>query len=444
MRSTAFAAGLLAFLAAGMLSVWPGPALAFKPPPGSRLETPVYRVSAPLIQSLLAEEGILGKIDQEGDVALSFRADDQDLPGWIVLDRVDDREVWNIRFTAPIPPRLTGDRDRDALIAFANSWNRDEIALKLYLDEEGQLEAEHNLPVEYGINPDEFMENGIRLYQDSLARALKTLSSPDSEAASEVPPEETAGNPHGDTPGEPIDASQPPARAIGLLEMSDGGLCSASVVAEDVILTAAHCLFDENHQSVAAEWFSAGYDQGNFVATARIRDVYVPPEFDHRRFLETNDVDGYDWALLRLDRGVGHETGILPIRALDKEELEAMTSQDGPSMIQVGYGNEQSDHPVARRGCHLSMVWKDNTYVHRCGTVPGDSGSPDLILENDSYMIIGIESAELDAKDLEGADMAVSSAAFVTALPEFLARAQSAPSFETPAKQGQVAGQPRP
>jgi len=444
MRSTAFAAGLLAILAAGMLSGGAEPAWAFKPPPGSRLDAPVYRVSAPLIQSLLADEGIRGKIDQEGDVSLSFHADDQDLPGWIVFDRVDDGEVWNIRFTAPIPPRLTGDRDRDALIAFANGWNRDEIALKLYLDEEGQLEAEHNLPVQYGFNPDEFMENGIRLYQDSLARALKTLSSPDSEASSEAPPEEAAGNPHGDTPGEPIDASQPPARAIGLLEMSDGGLCSASVVADDVILTAAHCLFDENHQSVAAERFSAGYDQGNFVATARIRDAYVPPQFDHRRFLETNEVDGYDWALLRLDRAVGRETGILPIRALDREELEAMTNQDGPTMIQVGYGNEQSDHPVARRGCHLSMVWKDNTYVHRCGTVPGDSGSPDLIQENDSYMIIGIESAELDSRDLEGADMAVSSAAFATALPDFLARAEPTPGAESPAKQGQVAGQPKP
>jgi protease YdgD len=443
MRSTAFVAGLLAFLAGATLSAWPGPALAFKPPPGSRLETPVYRVTAPLIQSLLAEEGILGKIDQEGDVSLQFQAGDQDLAGWIVLDRVDDREVWNIRFTAPIPLRLTGDRDRDALIAFANGWNRDEIALKLYLDEEGQLEAEHNLPVQYGINPDEFMENGIRLYQASLARALDALASPDG-ASGEEQPEETAENPHGDTPGEPVDANQPPARAIGLLEMSDGGLCSASVVAEDVILTAAHCLFDENHQSVAAERFSAGYDQGNFVATARIRDVYVPPEFDHRRFLETNEVDGYDWALLRLDRGVGHETGILPIRALDKEELEAMTSQDGPSMIQIGYGNERSDHPVARRDCHLSMVWKDNTYIHRCGTISGDSGSPDLILENDSYMIIGIESAELDTQDLEGADMAVSSAAFVTALPEFLARAQATPGFEASAKQGQVARQPRP
>lgn len=448
MRATAFTAGLLALLVGATLWTWPGPALAFRPPPGSRLEAPVYRVSAPLIQSLLADEGILSKIDQAGDVGLSFRIEDMDLPGWIVLDRVDGREIWNIRFTAPIPAELTGDRDRDALIVFANAWNRDEIALKLYLDEEGQLEAEHNLPVQYGINPDEFMENGIRLYQDSLARALKALSSPGGEAGDaasgpEQAQEETE-NPHGDTPGEPIDASTPPARAIGLLEMSDGGLCSASVVAEDVILTAAHCLYDQNHQSVVAERFSAGYDEGNFVATAQIRDVYVPPEFDHRRFLETNEIDGYDWALLRLDRGVGHETGILPIRALDKDELEAMTDQNGPTMIQIGYGNEQSDHPVARRGCHLSMVWKDNTYVHHCGTIPGDSGSPDLIYENDAYAIIGIESAEVDFRELKGADMAVSSAAFVAALPQFLTRPQPAPGIESPAKQGQVAGRPQP
>jgi protease YdgD len=448
MRPTAFAAGLLALLVGVTLWSWPGPALAFRPPNDSRLEAPVYRVSAPLIQSLLADEGILGKIDSEGDVALNFRAEDTELAGWIVLDRVDEREIWNIRFTASIPAGLTGDRDREALIVFANSWNRDEIALKLYLDEEGRLEAEHNLPVQYGINPDEFMENGIRLYQDSLARVLKSLSSPDSEAGDDASGSDQARqeteNPNGDVPGEPIDASQPPARAIGLLEMSDGGLCSASVVAEDVILTAAHCLFDEDHESVVAERFTAGYDQGQFVATAHIRDVYIPPEFDHQRFLETNEIDGYDWALLRLDRGVGHETGILSIRALDKSELEAMIEQDGPTMTQIGYGNEQSDHPVARRDCHLSMVWKDNTYAHHCGTVSGDSGSPDLISEDDTYVIIGIESAEVDYRELKGADMAVSSAAFAAALPEFLARPQPGPVAEAPAKQGQVIGNPQP
>jgi hypothetical protein len=59
-------------------------------------------------------------------------------------------------------------------------------------------------------------------------------------------------------------------------------------------------------------------------------------------------------------------------------------------------------------------------------------------------MIIGIESAELDSRDLEGADMSVSSAAFVTALPDFLTRAEPTPGSESPAKQGQVAGQSKP
>jgi V8-like Glu-specific endopeptidase len=442
MRPSAFTAGLLAFLIGVTLWACPGPALAFKPPSDSRIATPLYRVSAALLQSLLSDEGILSKIDSEGDVALTFQAAQHDLPGWIVLDRVDEREIWNIRFTTIIPQELTGDRDRDALIAFANAWNRDEIALKLYLDEDGQIEAEHNQPVQFGINPDEFKENGIRLYQDALARALNALASPDSGASDGASngqqTQEDTDNPHGDTPGEPVDASVPPARAIGLLEMSDGGLCSASVVAANVILTAAHCLFDEDHRSVVAERFSAGYDQGHFIATALIRDVYMPPEFDHKRFLETNEVDGYDWALLRLDRGVGQDTGVLPIRALDPKDLEAMVEANGPSMTQIGYGNEQSDHPVARRNCHLSMVWKDNTYAHHCGTVPGDSGSPDLVCENDACVIIGIESAEVDFRELKGADMAVSAAAFAAALPDFVASAPQEAALPPQGKQGQL------
>jgi V8-like Glu-specific endopeptidase len=446
MRPHALATGLLALLIGAPLWIWPEPALAFRPPSDSRIETPVYEVDAALIQSLLADEGIRSKIDNEGDVALEFLVGGESFPGWILLDRIDDRAIWNIRFTTLIPESLTGDRDRDALIVFANGWNRDEIALKLYLDENGRLEAEHDLPVQFGINPDEFKENGIRLYQGSLARAVAALASPgngaDAAAHGQTPPD--ADNPHGDTPGEPIEASQPPARAIGLLEMSDGGLCSASVVAENVILTAAHCLFDEDHRPVLAERFSAGYDKGRSVAAALIRDVYMPAEFDHRRFLETNEIDGYDWALLRLDRAIGRETGILPIRALDPAVLETLIEEDGPAMTQVGYGNAQSDHPVARRDCHLSMVWKDNTYAHHCGTVPGDSGSPDLIYENGRYMIIGIESAEVDYRELKGADMGVSAMAFADALPEFLAHPPAEPGVLSPAKQGQVVGSAKP
>ena len=84
------------------------------------------------------------------------------------------------------------------------------------------------------------------------------------------------------------------------------------------------------------------------------------------------------------------------------------------------------------------MVWKDNTYAHHCGTVPGDSGSPDLVCENDACVIIGIESAEVDFRELKGADMAVSAAAFAAALPDFVASAPQEAALPPQGKQGQL------
>jgi len=67
-----------------------------------------------------------------------------------------------------------------------------------------------------------------------------------------------------------------------------------------------------------------------------------------------------------------------------------------------------------------------------------------LILENDAYVIIGIESAEVDFRELKGADMAVSSAAFAAALPEFLLHPPAASVAEGTAKQGQAIGRSQP
>src|SRR5215468_4301837 len=77
MRPIAFVVSLLTFLFGATLGIWSDPALAFQPPSDSRLKAPVYRVSAALIQSFLADESIPSKIDSEGDVTLNFQAGNQ-------------------------------------------------------------------------------------------------------------------------------------------------------------------------------------------------------------------------------------------------------------------------------------------------------------------------------------------------------------------------------
>jgi hypothetical protein len=176
LRSAILAAGLAALL----LALAPGPlcdlAMAFEVPKDSKLDSMLYKPSAELVRSLLRDEHIRSKIDQEGDLEVTFHGHDVPMDGWIVFDKMDDGSIWNLRFTAPVPSSETGDIDRNGLLRFANNWNRDEIAVKLYVDEDGVLQTEHDLPTQYGLNPQEFLENGIRLYENALGRVVDALA----------------------------------------------------------------------------------------------------------------------------------------------------------------------------------------------------------------------------------------------------------------------------
>jgi len=171
---------LIAGLALLLVALAPGPAshpaMAFEVPKGSRLDSALYKPSAELVRSLLNDEHIKSKIDHEGDLEVTFHGHDVPMEGWIVFDKMDDGSIWNLRFTAPVPTSEIQDIDRNSLLRFANNWNRDEIAVKLYVDDEGELQTEHDLPTQFGLNPQEFLENGIRLYENALGRIVDALA----------------------------------------------------------------------------------------------------------------------------------------------------------------------------------------------------------------------------------------------------------------------------
>src|SRR6185369_16792888 len=106
-----------------------------------------------------------------------------------------------------------------------------------------------------------------------------------------------------------------PMPAIGLLQIDGDEICTASVVAPRAVLTAAHCLFDEQDRPSRTLVFYAGYDRGRAAIEARGVDRVIPRGYSRKRHDASRDVDGLDWALVRLDRDVGGVTGVLAVRA---------------------------------------------------------------------------------------------------------------------------------
>jgi len=231
--------------------------------------------------------------------------------------------------------------------------------------------------------------------------------------------------PQGPKPQAPATRVAPPIAAIGLLQLHGSGICTASVVAPRAVLTAAHCLFDEQDRPRRSIVFLAGYDRGRATIEARGIDRVVPRGYSRKRHDSSRDVDGLDWALVRLDRDVGGVTGVLAVRALATPELAAMVRGRGPLLLQVGYGRGGGAFQSAIEDCPVMIDWRDNTFGHNCGTIAGDSGSPDMIREGDRHVIVGIESADVDTSALRSVDMVVSAASFAEAVAAELRSART-------------------
>jgi V8-like Glu-specific endopeptidase len=387
---------------------------AFAASTGEAIEGTLFRATDSYVKSLLDKAGLSPRTMNDGDVAIDWKDGDGKYPGIVSFDRDDNGKIWNLRVAAIMPAKATQDLDPDLLAEFTNRWNRVEGMISLYTGENGVLIASFDMPVEYGINPKEFEENGLRRFEQTLGRILQQLG----EFASTYK-----------SSRQKADTSQMPAQAVGLLELADGGYCTASVVGADVILTAAHCLFDSNDKIVKARRFRAGYADGRAIVEAGIRDQFVPPEFDMSRIFISDGMEGHDWAFLRLDRAVGDKTGILAIKPMSLQELDGMVGTRHYDLVRVGYGS--SKKLTMQTGCNLAHVWDDNTYAHLCHIEPGDSGSPDLLIENGNYSIVGIDTSIIDIRDVKRANVAVSSAAFANALPEFLRHAPAGDASKT-------------
>jgi protease YdgD len=372
---------------------------------GEQLNTPIFKTSESYVKSLLDQEGLSPETTVEGDVAVQWRDGDRRFPGLVAFDRLNGGKIWNLRMAAVLPDKATEDMDTAELLEFANRWNRIENVILLYVNGGHTLVAEHGMLVEYGINPQEFRENGLRRLERTLGRILDQLA----EFASTYK-----------STREKADTRRLPAQAVGLLEMEDGAVCTASVVAPDVILTAAHCLFDVDNGRIEAKRFRAGYADGRAVAEAGIRDDYVPPQFDFGRSAVEDGTEAYDWAFLRLDRAIGGQTGVLAIKPLSRGDLAGMIGSSSETLIRVGYGGGKN--PSMQRGCRLAHVWSDNIFAHLCYIEPGDSGSPDLVLDRGAYSIVGIDTAILDVREVKRANVAISSGAFAGALQDFMSR----------------------
>ena len=185
-----------------------------------------------------------------------------------------------------------------------------------------------------------------------------------------------------------MDTGAFPWSVVGYVDFDEGGTCTATLIGPDILITAAHCIADGRRINAEGE-FKTGEALPGGHRTARVIDYLVDEDWDNERFSDTDDIDGADWALLRIDRPLGDELGHVGV--LDSTELSRRAARQ-ERLWQAGYSWDTGDNLSGNEDCRIVEFNRDNTMAHNCDTTRGDSGSPFLIRRGEEWLVVATDS----------------------------------------------------
>ncbi|MEZ5801053.1 MAG: trypsin-like peptidase domain-containing protein [Nitratireductor sp.] len=192
-----------------------------------------------------------------------------------------------------------------------------------------------------------------------------------------------------------VDASDPRWSAIGRLNYSNSRIrmhCTGTLIARDLVLTAAHCLFDK----VSRRWlnagqvhFLAGYQRGEAVAKATAVSYEVDKMHDTGSKTYVHD-PRHDWALVRLDTPIGDMAGtIAPFPPV----LTGAGLAPPSTAVIVGYPGVRPHVQSMAENCRIDWKYRASGMIgHDCPVMGGDSGGPVLVDYGGGYRIIAVNS----------------------------------------------------
>jgi V8-like Glu-specific endopeptidase len=184
----------------------------------------------------------------------------------------------------------------------------------------------------------------------------------------------TVGMPGGAEAADPQRSvrSLPGWEAVGRLNILGRNMCTGTLIAPNLVLTAAHCLFDPL-SGLAVDptkiVFEAGLMGKRSKASRDVAKAVVHPTYQHRR--TGNSPMGSDIAVLRLENPISSNQ----IRPLGM----SWDANLGDAVGVLSYNHTHATRPSLERSCQV-LAKQSTTLVMSCRVDFGASGAPVLLV----------------------------------------------------------------
>ena len=176
---------------------------------------------------------------------------------------------------------------------------------------------------------------------------------------------------------------------VGRLDIIGKGFCTAALITDKIILTAAHCIHHDDGTLIPVENFSfeAGLRNGRSEASRDVYRALAHPDYVHIGSNTNTSEIATDIAILGLSQPIRNGR-ITPYPIADQPRR-------GDKVGIVSYARERADAPSLQEVCGI-LGQQNGVLLMSCSIDFGASGAPVFSIQNGVAKIVSVVSAMAD------------------------------------------------